>query len=368
MLGIPTSLGHTGARTGLLGVSLCIVNFNGARHLADSLGAVYPLRHEFAELLLVDNASTDGSMALVEREFPEVRIIQLPANRGAAAARNEGYRRACTDRILFVDNDVVVARDCVARLTAALDNEGKAAIAVPRIFFRHEPSLIQYDGAGCHYIGLMALENANCPEIGGDASIRELDSFVSACFLIDRSRWGAGELFDETFFIYLEDHDLGIRTRLRGRKILTVPSAHCYHGSGTQGLSLRGTGQYQPLRVIGTIRNRWHLILKVYQARTLLLLAPALLTFELVQFAGAMKKGWPAEWLRAAIGLLFRAPRIVAQRRDIQRTRVIPDRAILRGGPLPFTDRLASGRLERLVQRCLNSFCQGYWKLAQHLL
>jgi GT2 family glycosyltransferase len=352
----------------LLGVSLCIVNFNGARHLADSLGAVYPLRHGFADIWLVDNASTDSSVALVKREFPDVRIVKLAANLGPAAARNEGYRRARTDRILFVDNDVAVARDCVSSLTAALDNDEKAAIAVPRIFFRDNPSLIQYDGAACHYIGLMTLQNANRSEDEGGSSPRELDSFVSACFLIDRSRWGPGELFDESFFIYLEDHDLGIRTRLRGRKILAVPSAHCYHGSGTQGLSLRGTGQYQALRVIGTIRNRWHLILKVYQPRTLLLLAPALLTFELVQFAGSMKKGWPGEWLQAAIGLLRRAPRIVAQRREIQRTRAIPDRAILRGGPLPFTNRLASGRLERVVQIGLDRFCQGYWKLAQHLL
>ena len=76
-------------------------------------------------------------------------------------------------------------------------------------------------------------------------------------FLVDRSRLPELEPFDETFFYMFEDHDFGVRMRVFGYSILSVPEARCYHGEGTVGLSIRQTGKYSKTRVYYLIRNRW---------------------------------------------------------------------------------------------------------------
>ena len=348
--------------------SLCVVNFNGEHLLHDTLRAVQPMAHTFREVLLVDNASTDGSVALVEREFPWVRVLRLAENRGPGAARNAGFRQAQSDRILFIDNDVIPAPACAVRLAEAIDQDPSAVIAMPRVLYRHAPEMIQYDGAGSHFLGVMSLQHADVPLGNADPDVRPIDSLVSACFLIDRSRWAGGALFDEAFFIYQEDHDLGLRARLSGGRILSVPAAHCYHGEGTSGLSLRATGLYKPLRVVGTIRNRWLILLKNYEFRTLLLLSPALAVYEVFQLAGVVKKRWHREWWQALTGVASRWREIATQRRQVQRTRRVSDGAVLHGGRIPFTPQLASGRVERMAQEVLNRICMGYWNGVQKWL
>jgi len=92
-------------------ISLCLINYNGAAHLTHSLGAVRRSNLRFAEVILVDNGSTDESRALVEQCYPEVQVLRLVQNDGPGAARNAGLRAARHDLVLFVDNDVALAPD-----------------------------------------------------------------------------------------------------------------------------------------------------------------------------------------------------------------------------------------------------------------
>lgn len=349
-------------------ITLCVINYNGEAVLRDTLRAALASAPPFAELLVLDNASTDGSRSVVEREFPSVRLVALPRNEGPGCARNVGFREALHDRVLFVDNDVLLDPDCATRLTSALDSDSDAVIAVPRVLYRQWPEVIQYDGAASHFLGMMSLEHADLPLRDAPGHTRHIDSLVSACFLVDRERWHGGELFDDSFFIYHEDHDLGLRTRLGGGSILSVPLALCLHGDGTAGLSLRSTGTYKPVRVLGNIRNRWMILLKNYELRTLLLLAPALVTFEAFQLAGAVKKRWHREWWQAFRSVVADRRVILEKRRQVQSYRRVRDSLVLRGGDIPFTSRLAAGRGERFAQGTLNTICGGYWNMVHRWL
>jgi hypothetical protein len=349
-------------------VTACVVNYNGEPFLDSTLTALLRDGYPFAEVLLVDNASPDASVALVRERFPSVRILQLGENRGPAAARNAGWRAAACDLILFLDNDVALEPGCTSELLRALGAKPGAAVATPRILYAERPDTIQYDGGECHFLGLMALPNADRPVASAPAATREIDSMISACFLADRGRLGAAGPFDDDFFIYLEDHDFGLRTRLAGHSMLSVPTARCRHGAGTPGLSLRATGRYTRMRVLCMIRNRWLILLKDYSARTLVVLSPLLLVYEIFQLAACLKKGWVKEWLEVASFVGRRRGHILQQRRAVQASRRTADRQVLRGGPIPFTDRLARGVLERTGQRFLNGLASGYWSLARRLL
>ena len=347
-------------------ISICIINFNGEECLPETLAGVSKVGAEVAEVMVVDSASTDGSARLVHRD-PSLRLIRLADNRGPGRARNVGFVEAKSNLILFVDNDVVVSAEAPEHLVRALASDQEAVFAMPRILYAHDPDTIQYDGAGSHFLGLMTLENADCPVDDREATTRPIQSLVTACFLADRARWGMHPLFDESLFIYLEDHDLGLRARIMGHRILSVPT-NCYHGRGTPGLSLRSVGHHTNVRIENVIRNRWLILLKNYHSRTLLVLAPFLVIFECFQLAGAIKKGWLQHWLSGCRSILKSRTAILRERRAVQRSRETRDRDILNGGPVPFSEGLLRGGVEAVAGRLVDGGARGYWTLVRRFV
>lgn len=350
------------------GLTLCIVNHDGAPYLARTLAAATSADQPFDEIMLVDNASNDGSPELVSERFPGVQIVRLGANRGPGVARNAGAREALHPRILFIDNDVVLMPGCAERLGEALDARPDAVFAMPAVLHADEPGTVQYDGAGAHFAGLMILEGVGLPVARLPAAPREIGSLVTACFLADRRRWGEDPLFDEGFFLYLEDHELALRARLRGRVILSVPAARCLHGAGSIGISLRQTGTYTALRVHHTMLNRWRILLKLYETRTLLLLSPTLAAFEAFQLGGALVKGWGRNWLGASRDLGRGLAEVRAGRRSFGERRRLGDGDVLTGGPLPFNPALAVSRPERVARALLDGIGVVNWRLVRRLL
>ena len=349
-------------------LTLCMINYNGEAYLERSLSAALAQRPRCQELLLVDSASADSSISLIARRFPDVRIVRLDRNGGPAAARNEGFRAASCDRILFLDGDMILPEDLAARLGAALDADPDAAVAVPRVLYADAPNIVQFDGAECHFLGGMTLHHAGWHDRDVPAHTRRVGSLGTGCFLVDRQRLGVSQPFDESFLFNYEDHDFGVGTRLRGREILAVSSARCRHLHGTPGLSLRPGGRYASLRVYCLIRNRWLVLLKYFQWQTLLLLAPMLFAYELAQLATVIAKGWLPEWARAVGWIVRHLPAILGRRRAVQQERRVPDRELLSGGPLPFREELTPTPLQRTAKAALDRLAVGYWQLVMRLV
>jgi GT2 family glycosyltransferase len=345
--------------------TVCVVNYNGERSISAVLDAVLAQDFQPETIIMVDNASTDHSVALVRQRFPTVRIVQLVSNRGPGAARNTGFQVAAQEYILFVDSDVLLDASCARVLLQNLHANPQAAAAMPRVLYACDPETIQYDGASSHYLGLMALQHADqgCHDVS--CATRSISSLVTACFLLNRKRWGASEPFDERFFFDYEDHDFGLRTRVFGHTILSVAAARVHHGSGTPGLSWRTGGEQPPLRIFCLIRNRWLVVLKNYQWRSLLLISPMLAIYECSQLIGACKKGWLRIWLLAVISVAADIGTTISRRSMVQRMRTVPDRAILEGGPLPLNPEVADGILDQVGKAILDTLATRYWRLVR---
>jgi GT2 family glycosyltransferase len=348
--------------------TLCIVNHNGARFLPTTLRAASELAHQFAEILLIDNASTDDSVALAERDFPHVRVHRMPDNLGPGAMRNTALKIAVSDVILIIDSDVTVTPDCAPTLVKALAERPTAAIAAPRVLYAHQPDIIQYDGAGSHFLGVMTLENADTPVAEADLEVRTTLSVITCAFLVDRRRLPEDEPFDVSFFIYQEDHDFGVRMRALGVDIISVPRAYCFHREGTPGLSIRALGKYSSRRVFCLIRNRWQFIFKNYSTRSLLVLAPMLILYELAQLAIVLRRGWQKEWWQAVTWMVQNVGAVHAKRADHQQRRKRPDRELIADAGLPFRSDLAGGRWERTFARAFNATASAYWRVASVLI
>ena len=354
----------------MTGITLCIVNHNGADHLRQTLPNLPLLRGIVDEALLLDNASSDASREVFSALVPWGRIMQLHENRSPGAARNAGFKAARNDLILFADNDILLTRDVVTALAAALQADPDCVIALPRVILTRRPARIQYEGAYCHWLGHMILRNEDAllEESGATAAAVAVDSMVSACFLLARKRWPAPPLFDPGYRFYYEDHDVGARARLAGRRILAVSRAVVLHGEGTPNLSMRPGGRYAPRRIQTLLEGRWRHLAKNLSRRGWWVLGPGLLAYEILQLGAVIAKGWLPHWWIAFRYTCGSFRELREQRRGIQASRCIADRELLRGGPLPFKPELTTGGLARLALRSCNAMFQGYWALARRLL
>ncbi len=342
-------------------ISLAIVNHNGAGHLRESLPSVLALDRCFEEILLLDNASTDDSIALFERLSPRGTVVRLSENRSPGAARNAGFRAARSPLVLFMDNDVMLEPDCPERLARALLEHPLALVAAPCVVYAREPQRVQFDGADCHFLGHMVLRNEDVPLAARVEFPATMGSLVTACFMIAKLRWRQGELFDVDFPFYYEDHDFALRARLAGHELHAVPAARVRHGTGTPGLSFRPGGSYGDQRVRTLISGRWQSLIKNFSLRSLIVLGPCLLLYELCQLLGALKKRWFRLWALAFSDVVRLLPSLLRKRRTIQSARRVPDRALLRGGRLPFKPELAGSGPERIALDLLDRMVAGYW-------
>jgi GT2 family glycosyltransferase len=358
-------------------VTLCIINYNGLAYLQEAISNVQALSSKFNEILVVDNASTDASLAYLDT-VDEITVLALPCNTGPAGARNAGFLRAKHDVILFQDNDIRLTEGAFEALYETLQHDTKIALTMPRVVYKANPDIIQFEGADCHLLGMMSLRQANIRSDHAPMHTTQTSSMVSACFMIDRRRWhkqalysrtrDTMPLFDEDFIFNLEDHDLGVRANLLGLMTMAVPRATVLHGSGTEGLSYRPGREVSAKRMYCLIRNRWWIVFRYYSLRSLIILAPLLLTLELLQLIGVVFKGWGYEWWRAFVDTGKRISVLHAERKKYQALRQRPDRDILYSGNLPLTQAMNSGVVTRSCIGLFEAVMHGYWYLVKKLL
>jgi GT2 family glycosyltransferase len=348
------------------GVSAVVCNYQGEAYLEDCLRSIVA-EEGVDELVVVDDASTDASVRLVQERFPTARVLALPANRGPGAARNAGMRAARHRFVLAVDNDVVLRPGALARLRAALAAQPEAVVAQPRSLLFDEPGRVHYDGGGLHYCGLYALRNFYRPlaEAEGTGVVGS-DAFVSLCALVDRDALLALGGYDEELFYLAEDLDLALRLGIAGHALVSVEDAEVLHRGGTAGLSFRGGG-YPRRRAYLASRNRWWILAKCYRARTLAAAAPGLLAYELVWLLFGLLQGQLGAHLAGKRDALrgLRARR--ALRAAVQETRRRPDRDLLAGGPLTLSPSLVRSGPARAAAGLLDLCLRGWWALARRL-
>jgi GT2 family glycosyltransferase len=317
-------------------------------------------------VIVVDNASTDASLAILKARWPRVRTISMPKNDGPCPARNAGMRAAKNRWVLALDNDAVVTSDMLANLAAAAASRENVAIAQPRSLFAGETTRVHYDGGSLHYAGLIALRNFYEPLATAQGEgVVEVDCAVAVALLVDRDALLALGGYDETMFILFEDLDLSFRLRATGKHIVSVEDAIVLHKGGTPGISFREGPSYPGSRVFFHARNRWTYMAKCYRVRTLLVALPGIALYEIVWLAFATLQGGLGAWIRGKWRFLKLLPHARRERGRFQSQRIARDRDLLVGGPLTITPSLKSGGANSLALRIIDRALHAWWSLAR---
>jgi hypothetical protein len=297
--------------------TVVVPNLNGAHFLEPCLEALAGQSLAPAAVIVVDNGSTDGSVELVRRRFPDVDVLGFPENRGFAAAMNSGIAAASTELVAFLNNDAVPEPAWLEELVACLERHPAAAATTSKLLLADDPARL--DGAGD------GLTRSFLPYVRGHGELDdgrfgdEVEVFsASGAAAVWRAQ-ALHELgsFDERFFAFYEDVDLSFRARLRGYEIWYAPRAVVRHARG-------GTaGQHIDFALFHPVKNRWFMLVKDTPGRTLALRSPAIAAGEAYFWARTIRRRAPRTLIRAYREVMRRWPELRRERREIQAARRI---------------------------------------------
>jgi GT2 family glycosyltransferase len=326
-------------------IAVVIVNWNGGDDLRTCLECLSRQERPPDKVVVVDNASADGSLESALRAFPSTESIRLGTNVGFAAANNVALR-ACSDcdGLALLNPDAFPAPSWLKHLSAAAEGHPGHAAFASQLRSATDDRLL--DGAGdvYHVSGLVWRAGHGVP-VPAPEGPRDVFSACAAAALYRRDALLEVGGFDERYFCYLEDVDLGFRLRLRGHRCLYVPDAVARH------VGSRTTGRGSDFSTYHGHRNLVWTFFKDMPAPLLALYLPQHVLLNVMSVLWFSARGRPGVILRAKWDALRGLAGVLAERRRVQRERRVGAREIRRsmagGWRAPYSGR-SRGSLSRL--------------------
>ncbi len=303
-------------------VSVIVVVHNGIAHVDRCLASVLAQTGVDLEVIVVDNASSDGSLEQVRRLFPSVCVVASSANLGYAGGINVGLRRARGRFITALNVDTVVEPGCFARLAEVLACSKDVGAVTPLLLIDEDRGRVNAMGGAIHVTGLSFCNGLNQPKGAVPAVPFSVPGFSGACFMIRRDLLERVGGAPDHCFMGNDDVVLSWWVRLAGADIQCVPGAVVYH---RYGLTLDTN------KLFLVERNRLDLLLTSMDWRTLLLLAPAGLAIELaiLVYCGARGREHLEAKLAAYRAVWAWRRDLLSRRRRVQGFREVSDRVVL---------------------------------------
>ena len=301
--------------------SVILVNYNGGKLLTRCLRSLQQECKQLDEIILIDNASIDGSVEEVEEAFPDVQVIHSEVNLGFGAGNNLGFQFSKGKYLAFLNPDAIVEPGWLEALIAALEADPQAGLATSKILLLNDPERINTCGNEIHCTGLtmcrgMGMDRNALPEM------KEVNAISGAAFVIRRELFESLGGFDGTFFMYMEDTDLSWRAKLAGYRSIYVPTSIAHHD-----YSLR----FGPNKTFYEECNRYQMLLKVLKWRTLMVMLPILLLAEWVTWGFVLLRqpNRLTNKLRAYAWIIHNWGSIMGRRRQVQALRHVRDRDLV---------------------------------------
>ena len=237
-------------------ISVIIANLNGKAYLPACLESLWAQTFRDFEVILVDNGSTDGSFELVKKDYPWVKVIALKTNTGFARGNNIGFESCSSEFVATLNNDTIAEAGWLQALYEAVKDNSDTGMVASKIYLGKE-------GRELDSVGMLLYPDGMSRQCGhGEEDHGQFDGIKevlipSACAaLYRREMLRQIGYFDEDFFSYCEDVDLGLRGRLAGWKAVLAPGATVRH------LYSRTSGRYSEFKAFHVERNHFWVLIK----------------------------------------------------------------------------------------------------------
>ena len=315
-------------------ISIIVVNYNGKHFLGECFVSLenleYP-RDKF-EVILVDNASTDGSVHYVRETFPWVNILQLDKNYGFCKPNNDGVNIANGEYVVFLNNDTAVTKEWLLELVKGALSEEQIASCASKMLYYDRRNVINTAGGKLTIIGGGFYKGYGDKD-GSEYSKPEYTGFgCGAGVLVKKELFQHVGGFDEDYFASCEENDLGWKLWLYGYKVLYVPTAVMYHKeSGTFG----SRSTFESIKVYLITRNRLYNIVKNLEAKNVIRALFISLGFNLYRSIRYLAQGNFASIksiVTAHLDFVKNLSKMLANRRVVQNNRKLPDKQLYKLG------------------------------------
>jgi GT2 family glycosyltransferase len=297
-------------------ISVLVINYNGERHLAQLVAALQAQTLRDFELIFIDNASVDGSLAFMHQLCDEsplaITLLSNTENTGFAPACNQGIRAARGEWIALLNNDAFPEPGWLEYLWDASQDSPRLGMVAAKLLFAHEPARINSAGIAIDRAGIAwdwRGGELDQPEESGPV---EIFGPCGGAALYSRQMLDEIGGFDEDFFAYLEDVDLAWRAQLAGWRCVLEPRARVYHVHSAT------LGNGSPFKNYLLGRNKVWLITKNYPSPWLLFYLPAIITYDIMSVIVSTFRSHNFAALKGRLTALRQLPFFLKKRRAIQ--------------------------------------------------
>ena len=282
-------------------VAAVVVNYNGLPYVLEALESLRAQSAPPAEIVVVDNGSSDGSLDAL-RALDFVKVIDAGANLGFAEGCNVGMRNTSAPYVAFLNPDATAGREWLASLSRVLDAQPDVAVAIGKIYFKERMPHLDQAGGQFNNLGNYWGRGFTESDAGQFDREEEVAGVTACAMLLRRDATGGEPPFDPSIFMYGEELDLTLRLRVRGHRIVYTPGAIAFH----RGMhSVRKTREQPRLfQQFHSNRNRIKLLLKYYPWSLLLRGAPLIAASYLYWDAVFLFSGGPRFFARAVAAQL----------------------------------------------------------------
>jgi GT2 family glycosyltransferase len=335
-------------------LSVLIVAFESRDDLRQTLPAVLAELADGDELIVVDNRPGDGSLEVVRELAPEARIVSPGRNTGFAGGADAGAEVAQGDLLVLLNPDAVPQSGWGRAIRRPWEEE-RGWAAWQALVADGTGETINSAGNPIHFTGIVWAGGHGRP-LAEAPPAGEVAAASGACLAVPLAEWRRAGGFPAEFFMYHEDVDLSVRLRLAGGTVGIEPAAvvaHDYDFSAS-------ADKWRWLE-----RNRLAFLVRTYPGPLLALLAPALLATELALLPVAAAGGWGRQKLRANREFIRWLPRLLRERRALQRQRTISASEFASALTPDLDSDLISPLVRSLPVRLL---LRGYWRAVRALL
>jgi GT2 family glycosyltransferase len=305
--------------------AIAIVTYNSAGKLPDLLASLsaqdYP--RELVDFIAVDNNSADDSVKILENSAISFRIIQTGENTGFCGGNNRAYELAKElqdDYLVLLNDDTIVEPDWLTKLIATAESDESVAAVQAKLMLYPEKELINSYGNALTFLSFAYCNGYRQPDKPTTPPF-EVAYPSGAAVAIKMSALGQTGLFDEKFFMYHDDVDLGWRLCLAGFKILLEPAAVVYHKYSFS----QADYKYEHME-----QNRLFVYFKNFRLATLLIFAPAFVVMETGICLFAIKNSWFKFKLKGYGWLISNFSYLLDERKKIKQLRKVSDKEILK--------------------------------------
>lgn len=255
-------------------VSIVVINYNGKQHLKVCLDSLLRTDYPNFEIILVDNASTDGSVEWVTKNYPQIRIVSNKVNLGFSGGCNTGIRNARGKYVAILNNDVEVDKNWLKPLVDILERDTKIGAADSKYLNFYERNKFDFSAAAGRYLDYFGNVYSRGHGENDEGTYNNLCRIFVALTIFRKEVIFKVGLFDEDFFCGYEDVDLSWRINLIGYKIYYVPNSVIYHKSGA---TTKLNKILRPEFYIRDKKNRLVSLIKNYSIETLVFVIPVVL-------------------------------------------------------------------------------------------